>query len=128
MSTKIHVAVDALGNPVRWRLTGGEVHDITQGPALIEGFQPKQVITDKGYDSDAFVMLIEAAGAQAVIPPRKTRREQRAYDTQAYRERHLIECFFNRLKQFRRIATRYEKLACNFLSMISLGAAFIWLL
>ena len=77
---------------------------------------------------EAFVMLIEAAGAQAVIPPRKTRRELRAYDRDAYRERHLIECFFNRLKQFRRVATRYEKLACNFLSMINLAAAFIWLL
>jgi transposase len=128
LSTKIHVAVDALGNPVRCRLTGGETHDITQGPALIDGFQTKQVITDKGYDSAAFVMLIEAAGAQAVIPPRKTRRELRDYDKDAYRERHLIECFFNRLKQFRRIATRYEKLACNFLSMITVAAAFIWLI
>ena len=128
LSTKIHVATDALGNPMRCRLTGGEAHDITQGPALMEGFQTQQVITDKGYDSEAFVMLIEATGAQAVIPPRKTRRELRAYDRDAYRERHLIECFFNRLKQFRRVATRYEKLACNFLSMINLAAAFIWLL
>ena len=122
------MAVDALGNPVRCRLTEGQVHDITQGPALIDGLQVQQVITDKGYDSEAFVRLIEATGAQAVIPPRKTRRERRAYDADAYRERHLVECFFNRLKQFRRVATRYEKLACNFLSMINLAAAFIWLL
>lgn len=113
---------------MRFLLTGGEVHDITQGPALIEGLQPKQVITDKGYDSRGFVALIEAAGAQAVIPPRKTRLDQRVYDKEAYRERHLIECFFNRLKQFRRVATRYEKLACNFLSIINLAAAFIWLI
>ena len=121
------MAVDALGNPLRWHLTGGEVHDITQAPALIAGFQADQVIADKGYDSSAFVTCIQTAGAQAVIPPRKTRREQRPYDRHAYRERHLIECFFSRLKQFRRIATRYEKLARNFLSMLNLAAAYIWL-
>jgi transposase len=121
------MAVDALGNPLRWHLTGGEVHDITQAPALIAGLEADQVIGDKGYDSDAFVACIESSGAQAVIPPRKTRLEQRAYDRHAYRERHLIECFFSRLKQFRRIATRYEKLARNFLSMLNLAAAYIWL-
>jgi transposase len=121
------MAVDALGNPLRWHLTGGEVHDITQGPALIAGFDAAQVIADKGYDSSPFIACIEAAGAQAVIPPRKTRRDQRAYDRHAYRERHIIECFFSRLKQFRRIATRYEKLARNFLSMLNLAAAYIWL-
>jgi transposase len=121
------MTVDALGNPLRWYLTGGEVHDITQGPALIAGFNAKQVIADKGYDSSPFVTCIETAGAQAVIPPRKSRRDQRTYDRHAYRERHLVECFFSRLKQFRRIATRYEKLARNFLSMLNLAAAYIWL-
>jgi transposase len=121
------MAVDALGNPLRWHLTGGEVHDITQGPALIAGFVAQQVIADKGYDSSPFIACIETSGAQAVIPPRKTRRDQRAYDRHAYRERHIIERFFSRLKQFRRIATRYEKLARNFLSMINLAAAYIWL-
>jgi transposase len=121
------MAVDALGNPLRWHLTGGEVHDITQAPALIAGVNAQQVIADKGYDSDAFVAYIAATGAQAVIPPRKKRREARPYDRVAYRERHLIECFFSRLKQFRRIATRYEKLARNFLSMLNLAAAYIWL-
>lgn len=121
------MAVDALGNPLRCQLTGGEAHDITQGPALIAGFRAQQVIADKGYDSSPFIADIEATGAQAVIPPRKKRRESRPYDRYAYRERHLIECFFNRLKQFRRIATRYEKLACNFLSMINLATAYIWL-
>jgi len=121
------MAVDALGNPLRWYLTGGEVHDITQGPALIAGLAAEQVIADKGYDSNAFIACIESAGAHAVVPPRKTRLEQRIYDRHAYRERHLIECFFSRLKQFRRIATRYEKLARNFLSMLNLAAAYIWL-
>ena len=121
------MAVDALGNPVRWQLTGGEVHDITQAPALIAGFDVELVIADKGYDSDVFIAAIEASGAQAVIPPRKSRNEPRSYDRHAYRERHLIECFFSRLKQFRRIATRYEKLARNFLSMLNLSTAYIWL-
>lgn len=121
------MAVDALGNPLRWYLTGGEVHDITQGPALVAGFDADQIIADKGYDSNAFIAQLEAIGAQVVIPPRKTRLQQRTYDRYAYRERHLVECFFNRLKQFRRIATRYEKLARNFLSMLNLAAAYIWL-
>jgi transposase len=88
---------------------------------------PNRLLRDKGYDSNAFIAEIEAAGAQAVIPPRKTRLQQRTYDRHAYCERHLVECFFNRLKQFRRIATRYEKLARNFLSMINLAATYIWL-
>jgi transposase len=121
------MTVDALGNPLRCQLTGGQAHDITQGPALIAGFRAQQVVADKGYDSSPFIADIEATGAQAVIPPRKTRRQPRPYDRYAYRERHLVECFFNRLKQFRRIATRYEKLACNFLSMINLATAHIWL-
>jgi transposase len=121
------MVVDALGNPLRWQLTGGEVHDITQAPALIAGFETDQVIADKGYDSSAFIACIEVTGAQAVIPSRKTRREQRTYDRHAYRERHIIECFFSRLKQFRRIATRYEKLSRNFLSMLNLAATYIWL-
>jgi transposase len=87
LSTKIHMAVDALGNPVRWQLTGGEVHDITRAPALIAGLEAEQVIADKGYDSNAFIACIEMSGAQAVIPPRKTRLEKRAYDRHAYRER-----------------------------------------
>lgn len=121
------MASDALGNPVRWQLTGGEVHDITQAPALIEGLGAEQVIADKGYDSNAFVTLIQASGAQAVIPGRKNRLAPRDYDRHAYQERHLIECLFNRLKQFRRIATRYEKLARNFLSMLNLATAYVWL-
>jgi len=105
----------------------GEVHDITQASARVASLTAEQVIADKGYDSDAFIACISAVGAQAVIPPRKTRRELRPYDRHAYRERHLIECFFSRLKQFRRIATRYEKLARNFLSMLNLAMAYIWM-
>ncbi len=94
---------------------------------MIEGFQTQAVIADKGYDADAFVARIEASGAQAVIPPRKNRSQQRSYDHDLYKARNLVERFFNRLKQFRCIATRYEKLARNFSSMIHLACAFIWL-
>jgi transposase len=116
-----------LGNPLRFRLTGGEVADITQADALIEGFDTQAVIGDKGYDAAALVANIEASGAQAVIPPRKNRIQQRNYDHDLYKDRNLIERFFSRLKQFRRIATRYEKLARNFCSMLNLVCAYIWL-
>ena len=127
MSTKIHTAVDALGNPLRFRLTGGQVADITQAEALIEGLAAQAVIGDKGYDAVALVARIEASGAQAVIPPRKNRTQQRSYDHDLYKDRNLVERFFSRLKQFRRIATRYEKLARNFCSMLNLVCAYIWL-
>jgi len=127
LSTKIHAVVDALGNPLRWILTGGEVADITQAYALIDGLHPQVVVGDKGYDANALVALINAAGATAVIPPRSNRREQRTYDRHVYKDRNLVERFFNRLKQFRRIATRYEKLANNFISLLNLVCAYIWL-
>ena len=119
--------MDALGNPLRWILTGGEVADITQAPALIKGFDARTVVGDKGYDADALVALINAAGAVAVIPPRSNRTEQREYDRHVYKDRSLVERFFSRLKQFRRIATRYEKLTRNFASLLQLTCAYIWL-
>jgi transposase len=127
LSTKSHAVVDALGNPLRWILTGGEVADITQAHKLIAGLQPQVVVGDKGYDADALVALIHAVGAKAVIPPHSNRHEQRVYDRQVYKDRNLVERFFNRLKQFRRIATRHEKLASNFISLLNLVCAYIWL-
>ena len=122
LSTKIHATVEALGNLLRLRLTAGQVADITGAAALIEGIEAQSVIADKGYDGNAFVDTIEAQGAQAVIPPRSNR-----YDRHLYKDRNLVERFFCRLKQFRRIATRYEKLAQNFMFMLSLASVFIWL-
>lgn len=112
---------------MRWYLTGGEVADITQAHALIEGLSTEAVMGDKGYDADALIARIRAAGAQAVIPPRSNRTEQRTYDRHLYKDRNLVERFFNRIKQFRRIATRYEKLARNYFSMLNLVCAFLWL-
>jgi transposase len=119
--------VDALGNPLRWILTGGAVADITQARTLIEDLRTEAVIGDKGYDADALVAYIHAMGAEAVIPPRSNRTEHRAYDQHVYKDRNLVERFFNRLKPFRRRATRYETLARNVVSLLTLVCAYIWL-
>lgn len=120
--------VDALGNPVRWVLTGGEVADITQAQPLLQGLEAEAVLGDKGYDADAFIDSIQATGAVAVIPPKCNRLVQRSFDRHLYKDRNLVERFFNRIKQFRRIATRYEKLARNYLSFFNLVCAYIWII
>ena len=116
-----------MGNPLRWYLTGGEGADIKQADALIEGLSIQAVIADKAYDADAFLTRIAAQGAAAVIPPLAHRTEQRSYDRHLYKDRNLVERFFNRIKQFRRIATRYEKLVRNYFSMLNLVCAYLWL-
>jgi len=115
-STKVHVSVDALGNPRRIILTAGQAHDVVTAPALIEGEDTQAVIADKAYDSDAFVALIAQMGAQVVIPPKSNRIEQRKYDENLYADRNKIERFYNKAKQYRRLATRYEKTARNYLA------------
>ena len=99
---------------MRLILTGGNIADISQAPALIESFSPQAAVADKGYDSDAFVETIANAGAEPVIPPRSNRTSPREFDRHRYKARNLVERFFNRLKPFRRIATRYDKLAQRF--------------
>lgn len=128
LTTKIHACVDALGNPLRLILTGGQVSDITVGPALIESIPTDAVVADKGYDSDVFVGTITRTGAQAVIPPRSNRNTPRDFDRNRYKARNLVERFFNRLKQFRRLATRYDKLSHRFNAFLHLACAYIWLL
>ena len=125
--TKLHIAVDGLGNPVEFILTGGQEADINQGVALIGGHDPKAVIADKSYDGDDFVAAIEAGGAMAVIPPKKNRIFKREYDKDIYKERNLAERFINRIKQFRRVATRYDKTARNFLGFVHLAAIMVLL-
>jgi transposase len=85
------------------------------------------VIADKGYDSNAFIDAIKAKGAEAVIPPKKNRTDQREYDAHTYKERNLAERFFNRIKHYRRVATRYEKKAKNFLAFVRVAAIFVLL-
>jgi transposase len=127
LSTKIHAAVDALGNPVRLLLTAGQASEYGQANALIEGFEASYVLADKGYDSNDFVQTITAARAEPVIPSRSCRKTARRYDKHLYKERNLVERFFQRLKNFRRIATRYERLGRNYLAMLYLAASMIWL-
>lgn len=112
---------------MRYRLTGGERHDITQAPALIENFEFEALIADTSYDAAEFIESLTERNAQAVIPPRRNRREVREYDSHLYRERHLVECFIGKIKHYRRVFTRFEKLSKNYLSFLSLVGALIWL-
>ena len=125
MTTKIHVVVDALGNPLRFILSPGQTSDYTYAKALIQGLPADYVLGDKGYDSKAFRDAIAEQGAVAVIPPRKTS-PQVACDYALYCERNLVERFFLKIKNYRRLATRYEQTPRAFLSMLSLVSAFIW--
>ena len=125
-STKINAVVDALGNPLRFILTGGQVHDSKQSEILIEGFDFDKLLADKGYDSDRFRAVICAAGAEAVIPSIGARTKPIPYDKDTYKERNLVERFFCLIQQFRRIATRYEKTATSFAAMLFLAGAMVW--
>jgi putative transposase len=127
LSTKIHAASDALGNPVRLIGGPGQENDITHAHELISGLEADATIADKGYDADHLHEKIAEQGSEIVIPPKRNRKVQRSYDTVLYKERNLIERFFNKLKQFRRVATRYDKLLVNFMGFVKLAAITIWL-
>lgn len=126
-STKIHLAVDAVGKPLKFLFTAGQESDIAQAEALIAGEGAKCIVADKGYDSQAFVDVILQQGAKPVVPSRSTNLVQRKVDKNIYRERNRIERFINRLKHFRRVATRYEKTVRNFAAMVYCAAALILL-
>ena len=126
-STKIHVACDGLGKPVTIILTPGQDHDITQGPALIENSGAEKFVADKAYDSDAFIAAIKSKEAEAVIPPRSNRSAERSYDKDEYKKRNVVERLINGLKQCRRVATRFEKTARNFLAFVQYASIFVLL-
>ena len=118
---------DALGNPLGFFLTGGEAHDLVGADHLLPTMEADTLIADKAFDADERVLEpLAAAGKTAVIPPRANRSSLRDYD-RPYGERHLIETFFAKIKQFRAIATRYEKTARNFLAAVQLVASVVWL-
>jgi len=117
-STKIHISLDGKGELTKLILIDGEESDIKQATALIEGPKSKFVIGDKEYDSDAFIKVIESGGATAVIPPWENQIEQREHDKDLYRDCNFVERFWARMKQFRRIATGYEKRARKFLDFV----------
>ena len=127
MTTKIHAVVDALGNPVVLSLTPGQAADITQAEPLLERIEPVALIADKGYDANALVEKLQERDITPVIPSKANRKEPRKTDFALYRERNLVERFFCTLKQYRAIATRYDKLASTFLAGILLVCVIIWL-
>lgn len=126
-STKIHATVDALGNPLRLHLTPGQAHDSPHALTLLEDFVFEYVIADRGYAAQDIYDWIVAHGMEPVIPPHQRALDPRHYDTWLYRERHLIECFFNKLKHFRRIFSRFDKLDSRFLAFLHFASTLVWL-
>ena len=126
-SSKIHVTVDALGNPLRVLLTAGQRHDSTQAQALLEGYSSTYVMADRGYAAQPLFDWIIQNGAIPVIPPHQKSKQPREYDTWLYRERHLVECFINKIKHFRRVFSRFDKLARRYLGFVQFVSALIWL-
>ena len=130
MTTKIHASCDALGNPTGFHLTAGQAHDLQGADALLPQIidRIEAFLADKAYDAQKRVVdLLKSAGIEIVIPSKKNRKEAREYDKDMYQWRHLIENFFQKLKQYRAIATRYDKIASAFLGAIHLVASVIWL-
>lgn len=127
MSTKLHVLIDALGNPLRFLLSPGQSADITLAAELVNGYRSAALIADRAYDCDAFVALLSQQSTEAVIPSRKNRKQQRVIDRNLYRDRNKVERFFAWMKRFRRIATRYEKTASSYLGQLHLAGTMCWL-
>ena len=125
--TKIHAAVDALGNPLRIILTVGQRADITQAEDLIADYEMDALLADRGYDADFLVNSLVLAGVEVVIPSKKNRLEERIIDKNLDKDRNEVEQFFNKLKQYRRVATRYEKTTTSFVGFIYLASAMILL-
>ncbi len=126
-TTKIHVMVDALGNPLDFILTGGQAADITQAYTLVEGIKATYALMDKAYDANQLIEQLKQQDIIPVIPSKVNRKEPREYDKHLYKERHLIECFIGKLKQFRRVFSRFDKWAKNYMNFVRLAAALIWL-
>ena len=122
VNTKIHLAVDAHGMPVRMVVTAGTTADCTQASTLIEGIDAQYLLADKGYDSNAIIAQAREQGMEPVIPPRKNRKQSRDYDKHLYRLRHA----FLHLKRWRGIATRYAKNTASFLAAVHIRCIAIW--
>jgi len=127
LSTKIHMVVRGLGCPVRFTLTPGQKGDAPQADALIEGLPAEVVMGNTAYDSDRLRTEIAEKDAVAVIPNNPSRAKKYPLDKDLYAQRHLIECCFSKLKQFRRVATRFEKTARNYQAVITIAATVLWL-
>lgn len=126
-SSKIHAACDALGMPIKFILTGGQAAECTVAIPLLDGIQTSALLADKGYDTNELRTWLKAHGIEAVIPPKSNRKEHIDCDFWLYKERHAVECMFGKLKHYRRIATRYEKKAINYMGMLSFASVLLWL-
>lgn len=126
-TTKIHVLVDALGNPLDFILTGGNAADVTQAYSLIEGIEANYALMDKAYDADKLIEQLNEQGIIPVIPPKSNRNQPRDYDKHIYKERNLVECLIGKLKHFRRIFSRFEKWAKNYMAFLRFADTLIWL-
>ncbi len=127
MTTKIHMLGDTLGRPLRFLITPGQPNDITAAPDLLEGQEADAVLADKAYDSNDLRQRIADIKAEAVIPSKRNRKIAIPHDAEVYRHRNRIERCFNRLKHFRRFATRYDRRAIHFAGFVHLAAAMMWL-
>ena len=129
LTTKIHATCDALGNPTGFHLTPGQDHDLAGADALMDKItQAEALLADKAYDADERMRKrLEEKGCISVIPPKSNRKNPSDYDKDVYKSRHLIENFFAKLKQYRAIATRYDKTSQNFLGAIYMASIVIWL-
>lgn len=116
-----------MGNPLEFILTGGEKADCKQAIPLIKGKKYGALLADKGYDTDAIVAHVGEGGALCVIPPKKNRKSQRDYDEELYKERHKIECMFGFFKHYRRLFSRFEKMASRFQAFLHFAAALQWM-
>ena len=121
------MAVDARGTPVELHLTAGQESDAAYAGLLLANHRPGAVIADKGYDSDRIVLAIRDRGAEPVIPPLKCRKLPRDYDRERYKERNLAERFIGKIKQYRRVAMRYDKKASNYLAFVHLAVVLLLL-
>ena len=128
-TTKIHTVVDALGNPIHIHLSAGNIHDSTEAETALSDVPLKgsALLGDKAYGAKAIRDSITHRGATYCIPPKSNEKHPWKYDRSLYKERHLVECFFQKIKQFRGVATRYNKLACRFLAFVQLASIMVWL-
>jgi transposase len=126
-STKIHITTDGLGNPLRLELTPGQRHDIIKAHDLMVALEFEHLIADLSYGAEDFRQELIAAGTEPVIPPKKNALQPHDYDEWRYRERHLIECFIGKIKHFRRVFSRFDKLASRFLGFLHFVSTLVWL-
>lgn len=126
INTKLHVAVDSHGMPIRFLLAAGNLADCTQGIPLLRGFPLQHVLADKGYDTDAIIEYLRRHHVDPVIPPKSNRKEQREYDKYLYKLRHIVENYFQKVKLWRGLATRYVKTTLSFSSYFNIFNMLMW--